>query len=99
MLESISDKITISVLIALKSIFKKLKIMSLVSDEEALFISKPAFKDLDKKNTDYSIVTEQRYNNLSIIDRFIRITHDWMRKNLQWNYTPINRSIAFANLE
>jgi hypothetical protein len=56
------------------------KIKTLESDEEASFVSKPVLKYLDKKNVGYEMVTEQRHNNLSIIDRFIRTFRDWMRK-------------------
>jgi hypothetical protein len=51
--ESILNKTIASVLIVLKSFFKRLKIKSLESDEEASFISKPVLKYLDKKNIDY----------------------------------------------
>jgi hypothetical protein len=69
-LESIYDRSTPSILIALKSIFKKLKIQSLESDEEAASIFETVFKYNDKMNIDYYVVTEQRHYNLGTIDRF-----------------------------
>jgi hypothetical protein len=51
-LESIPNRLTASILSALTSIFKILKIKLLESAEEAFFVSKPALKYLDKKNVD-----------------------------------------------
>jgi hypothetical protein len=48
-LESISDRSTYSIFVALKSLFKRLKIKSLESDEEASFVLKPVLKYFDKK--------------------------------------------------
>jgi hypothetical protein len=48
-LESIPDRSTASILMAFKSIFKKPKIKSLESDEEASFDYKPVLKYLKKE--------------------------------------------------
>jgi hypothetical protein len=82
--ESIPNWSTAYILSALKSIFKKLKLKSLESDEEAAFVAKSVLKYLKKKDIDYYVVTEQRNNNISIIDRFIRTLPDWMLGNNQW---------------
>jgi hypothetical protein len=96
-LESIPDKTTASILIDLKSMFKKLKLKPLELDEEVSFVSKPVLKYLDKKNLDYYVVTEQRHNNLSIIDRFIRTLSNWMRKNKSISDFKINKFIKTYN--
>jgi hypothetical protein len=67
-LESIPDQSIASIFSAFRSIFKKLQIKSLESDEEAAFVSKPELKYLKEKNIDYSLVTYQSHNNLTIID-------------------------------
>jgi hypothetical protein len=67
-LKSIPERSTASILSALKSVFKQLKIKSLESNEEAAFVSKPVLKYLKKKNMNYYVVTEQRHNNLTIVD-------------------------------
>jgi hypothetical protein len=79
-LESIPDILITSILSAFKAIFKKLKLKSWESDEKATFFSKSELKYLKKKDIEYDVITEQRHNNLSVINRFIRTIHDWMRK-------------------
>jgi hypothetical protein len=95
--ESIPDKSTASILSALKSIFKKLKIKSLESDEEASFVSKLVLKYLKKNGVDYYVATEQRHNNLSIVNRFMRTLRDWMRENKPMNNNKIVRFIKTYN--
>jgi hypothetical protein len=80
-LESIPDRSTPSIYNTLKSIFKKLKIKSLESNNEADFVSKPVLKYLKEKGVDYYVVSEQRRNNLNIIGMLNRTLRDWMRKN------------------
>jgi hypothetical protein len=55
-----------------ESIFKKLKIKLLTSDEEKSFVSKPVLKYLNEKSIDNYLVMEQKENNFGIIERFIR---------------------------
>jgi hypothetical protein len=89
MLESILDRSTASILSALKSIFKRLKIKSLESDEEVDCVTKPVLNYLEKKNVDYYVVKEQRDSNLSIGDEFIITLRDWMRENKQMSNPKI----------
>jgi hypothetical protein len=59
-----------------KSLFKSLNIKSFQSDEKEVFVSKPGFKYLKEKHADYYVITEQRHNNLSILNKFTRILLD-----------------------
>jgi CRISPR/Cas system-associated endonuclease Cas1 len=57
-LKSIHNRLTTSMLNAIKSIFKKLKIKHLESDEKCCFVSKRVLKYLKKKDVDYYIISE-----------------------------------------
>jgi hypothetical protein len=50
-------------------------------------------KYLKKKSTDNYGVTEQRHNNLSIIDKVIKIICDEMRKNNSMANTKLTKFI------
>jgi hypothetical protein len=60
------------------------------SDDEEFFVSTPVLKYLKKKNVDYNIVTIQKKKNISIINMFIRILHDYLREN-----KPITDSMIY----
>jgi hypothetical protein len=49
------------------------------------------------KNVNYSILTEQRHNNLIIFERFIRTRYDGMWKNKRINDTKIKKLLKTYN--
>jgi hypothetical protein len=52
---------------------------------------------LKKKGVDYYVVTEQRHNNLAIVDQFIRTLRDYLRKNKPMTDSKINQFLKANN--
>jgi hypothetical protein len=75
-LESILFRSIDPIIYAVKSNFKKIK--SLESEEQAGFVSIFVLKYSKKKCVDDYLITKERYNNLSIVEKFMRIFHDWI---------------------
>jgi hypothetical protein len=59
----------------------KITSKSLESDEEKSFVSSNVLSSLKKHKVDYYVITEQQYQTLGIIDRFIRTISDYLKKN------------------
>jgi hypothetical protein len=53
-------------------------------------------KYLKKKRIDYYMIIEQRYNNMSIVDRFIRILLDTMMENKPISNANISRLLRLT---
>jgi hypothetical protein len=72
----IESKSTKAVLSTLTKFLKDEKAVSLTSDSEPAFVSKPVLELLAKHKVDSRIVTESRHTGLSILDRFVRTIRD-----------------------
>jgi hypothetical protein len=96
-LHHLQNRSSTSVLTALKSIFNKLTIKSLESNEGKSFISSDILNYLKKHKIDYYVITGQQHQTLGIIDRFIRIMCDYLTKNEPTDDSKIKRFVSAYN--
>jgi hypothetical protein len=96
-LYNLQNRSSSSVVNALKSIFNKLTIQSLESDEEKSFVLSAIHDYLKKKKVDYYVITEQQHQSLGIIDIFIITMSDYQKKNEPADDSKITRFIKAYN--